>query len=77
MYKKGTDINIKIGDITINYCDLGEGLLPIIFIHGFPFDKSCWQPQLDYLQQFDRIITYDIRGFGKSTHNHEKITITL
>ncbi|HET8964312.1 MAG TPA: alpha/beta hydrolase, partial [Chitinophagales bacterium] len=72
MYKKGTDITIKIGDIAVSYSDFGEGILPIIFIHGFPFDKSSWQPQLDYLQQFDRIITYDIRGFGKSTRNHEK-----
>lgn len=77
MLKQGTDINIKIDDITINYNDLGEGKLPIIFIHGFPFDKSSWQPQLDYLQQYDRIITYDLRGYGKSTLNQEKISITL
>ena len=32
MLKQGTDINIKIDDITINYNDLGEGKLPIIFI---------------------------------------------
>jgi pimeloyl-ACP methyl ester carboxylesterase len=77
MYKKGTDISIKVNDITINYDDLGEGKLPIIFIHGFPFDKSSWQPQLNHLSHYDRVITYDIRGFGKSTHNHEKISFQL
>lgn len=77
MLKQGTDINIKIDDITINYNDLGEGKLPIIFIHGFPFDKSSWQPQLDYLRQYDRIITYDLRGYGNSTLNQEKISITM
>ncbi len=77
MYKTGTDINIKVADITVNYSDLGKNKLPIIFIHGFPFDKSSWQPQIDYLSQFERIITYDIRGFGKSTRNQEKITIEL
>ena len=77
MFKQGIDINIKIGDITINYEDQGEGKLPIIFIHGFPFDKSSWQPQLDHLSHYQRVITYDIRGFGKSTHNDEKISVQL
>lgn len=77
MFKQGIDINIKIGDITINYDDQGEGKLPIIFIHGFPFDKSSWQPQLDHLSHYQRVITYDIRGFGKSTHNDEKISVQL
>jgi 3-oxoadipate enol-lactonase len=77
MYKKGTDISIKIDDIIISYNDLGEGKLPILFIHGFPFDKSCWHLQADHLQSTHRVITYDIRGFGKSTINDEKISISL
>jgi 3-oxoadipate enol-lactonase len=77
MYKKGTDISIKIDGIIINYNDLGEGKLPILFIHGFPFDKSSWQLQLDHLQGSHRVISYDIRGFGKSTVNDEKISISL
>jgi 3-oxoadipate enol-lactonase len=77
MYKKGTDISIKIDDLIISYNDLGEGSLPIIFIHGFPFDKSSWQPQLDHLQGSHRVISYDMRGFGKSTVNDEKVTVSL
>lgn len=77
MYQKGTDIQIKVDDITINYNDLGAGKLPIIFIHGFPFDQSSWNLQLNYLSSFTRVITYDIRGFGKSTTSDEKISISL
>ena len=77
MYQKGTDIQIKVKDITVNYNDQGEGKLPIIFIHGFPFDQSSWKLQQDYLSQYNRVITYDIRGFGKSTHSLEKISIPL
>ncbi len=77
MYQKGTDIQIKVNDITLNYDDLGEGKLPIIFIHGFPFDKSSWKLQQNYLSQYTRVITYDIRGFGKSTPGEEKISISL
>ncbi len=77
MYKKGTNISIKIDDTIISYNDLGESKLPILFIHGFPFDKTSWQPQLDYLQNSHRVITYDIRGFGQSTASDEKISISL
>ncbi|MDQ3073531.1 MAG: alpha/beta hydrolase [Bacteroidota bacterium] len=40
--------------------------LPIIFIHGFPFDHSMWEPQLNALPDKYYYIAYDIRGFGKS-----------
>jgi pimeloyl-ACP methyl ester carboxylesterase len=60
-------MQITVNDITINYEDKGKGNIPIIFIHGFPFNKSMWQPQLDYFMKENRVITYDIRGFGQST----------
>ena len=53
------------------------GHLPILFIHGFPFDKSMWQPQLDFFKSRHRVIAYDIRGFGKSTAGIEKVSISL
>jgi len=40
---------------------------PIIFLHGFSFDHRMWQPQVEYLSKQYKIITYDMRGFGKST----------
>lgn len=77
MYQKGNDIQIKVNGITVNYNDMGESKLPIIFIHGFPFDQSSWKLQQDYLQHHCRVITYDIRGFGKSTHTDETLSINL
>lgn len=74
---QGNDIKIKANDISICYDDLGEGDIPIIFIHGFPFNKSTWQPQIDFLKPTNRIIAYDIRGFGESTANNEKVSISL
>lgn len=73
----GTDITIRINDITTCYDDLGKGQTPIILIHGFPLNKSSWQPQIDYLKKSHRVITYDIRGFGKSTVGKEKLSIGL
>ena len=40
---------------------------PIVFIHGFPFNREMWQPQVEFLEKSYRVITYDLRGHGKST----------
>ena len=74
---KGTNLNIQLQDIILNYDDLGEGKLPIIFIHGFPFDKSMWQPQMDYFSKINRVISFDIRGFGKSSSGNTKGSMSL
>ena len=39
---------------------------PIIFVHGFSLDSRMWQPQVDYFAKTNQVITYDMRGFGKS-----------
>ena len=44
--------------------DSGNGT-PIIFIHGYPFDRSMWSEQIDSLKlQGYRAIAPDLRGFG-------------
>ncbi len=48
IHKSGTGLSVKSGDINVSYDDLGEGSIPIIFIHGFPFDRTMWQPQLNF-----------------------------
>lgn len=39
---------------------------PIIFVHGFSLDSRMWQPQVEYFTKTNQVITYDMRGFGKS-----------
>ena len=72
-----TECNITINDVSISYNDYGTGIMPIIFLHGFPFDKTSWQPQMESLKQTHRVIAYDIRGFGKSTAGKSAPTIRL
>jgi 3-oxoadipate enol-lactonase len=36
----------------------------VVFVHGFPFDGSMWQPQLDALPDGWRGLAPDLRGFG-------------
>lgn len=71
------DQYINLNGITVCYDDLGMGTIPVLFIHGFPFDKSSWQPQMEFLKKTNRVIAYDIRGFGKSTAGNEIASIDL
>src|SRR5262245_62660434 len=57
---------VTIGDVTIGYDDFGRGD-PVVFVHGHPFDRSMWQPQIDAFADRHRIVAADLRGFGQST----------
>jgi non-heme chloroperoxidase len=62
--KVGTE---KSADIELHYTDRGTGK-PIVLIHGYPLDGSSWERQERVLlAQGYRVITYDRRGFGKSS----------
>lgn len=75
---KNRHINtVDIEGITLSFDDFGKGEIPIIFIHGFPFDKSSWQPQMAFLKKTHRVIAYDIRGFGASITNDEQESMDL
>jgi non-heme chloroperoxidase len=54
-------------DIQINYRDHGSGR-PIVLIHGYPLDGNSWERQERVLLPAGyRVITYDRRGFGRSS----------
>jgi non-heme chloroperoxidase len=53
--------------IELHYEDHGSGQ-PIVLIHGYPLDGASWEKQERVLLQSGyRVITYDRRGFGKSS----------
>jgi len=52
--------------IDLSYVDRGTGV-PIVLLHGFPLDHRMWQPQIDTLSDSFRVVSPDLRGFGKST----------
>lgn len=37
---------------------------PILFLHGFPFNASIWEPQIEYWQNKRTVLTPDLRGHG-------------
>src|SRR4051812_10759457 len=44
----------------------GAGGTPIVLLHGFPLDARVWKSQREELSKNHRVITPDLRGFGKS-----------
>ena len=55
-------------DIDIYYEDHGSGQ-PVVLIHGFPLNGDSWERQIPILLDAGyRVIYYDRRGFGKSSH---------
>jgi 3-oxoadipate enol-lactonase len=62
--KKGI-MKAVINEISLGYTDQGKGT-PLVFIHAFPLSKAMWQPQVDALTEFYRVITLDLRGHGES-----------
>jgi len=53
--------------IEIHYRDHGSGR-PIVLIHGYPLDGNSWERQERVLLAAGyRVITYDRRGFGRSS----------
>ncbi|HET7286410.1 MAG TPA: alpha/beta hydrolase, partial [Pyrinomonadaceae bacterium] len=56
---------IKLNDIQIAYTDAGIGR-PVVLIHGYPFNRSLWNEQVEALSSTCRVIAPDLRGFGES-----------
>ena len=55
------------GPVELYYEDHGSGP-PVIMIHGYPLSGRAWDKQLPALLGTGyRVITYDRRGFGKSS----------
>jgi non-heme chloroperoxidase len=55
------------GNIDLYYEDHGAGT-PVVLIHGYPLSGASWERQVPVLlASGHRVITYDRRGFGKSS----------
>ena len=50
---------------TLHYEEAGHGT-PVVLLHGFPLDSRVWAKQREALGDRFRVITPDLRGFGKS-----------
>ncbi|WP_455358513.1 alpha/beta fold hydrolase [Streptomyces sp. SYSU K21746] len=60
-----------IGSRTFGYDDTGRGDArsgdPLVLVHGHPFDRTMWTPQLAAFGETHRVIAPDLRGYGTSS----------
>lgn len=71
---------IRIEDISLSYYikkATEAETRTIIFIHGFPFNKNSWRPQLESLEDHITGIAVDVRGHGLSTSGHGFFSIDV
>ncbi|MET7286657.1 alpha/beta hydrolase [Streptomyces sp. NPDC005573] len=52
----------------LSYADKGpvSGRLPLVLVHGHPFDRTMWDPQIAEFSAGRRVIAPDLRGYGAS-----------
>lgn len=58
-------LSADVNGITVGYTDRGSGA-PLVLVHGHPFDRTMWAPQVDAFSATHRVIVPDLRGYGES-----------
>jgi 3-oxoadipate enol-lactonase len=56
----------------ISYDDVGSGNA-VLFVHGHPFNRTMWAPQVQSLRWKYRTIVPDLRGYGESSCGSETV----
>jgi pimeloyl-ACP methyl ester carboxylesterase len=64
----------RVRGFEMGYDDDGHGL-PVLLLHGFPFNRSMWSEQAAALSHHYRIIAPDLRGFGQSSGDTDSLTM--
>ena len=44
----------------------GASSPPLVLVHGHPFDRTMWAPQIETFSATRRVIAPDLRGYGAS-----------
>jgi 3-oxoadipate enol-lactonase len=56
----------KVNQLNIAYEISGTGV-PLVLVHGHPFDHTMWAPQVKAFSTSYQVITPELRGYGKSS----------
>lgn len=62
---------VETNEIETYYESHGEGQ-PIVLVHGAWVDRRMWDSQVEALSQEYRVITYDLRGHGRTSPSAER-----
>ena len=65
----------NIDNARLYFEEIGEGE-PVILIHGHSLDHKMWNDQFFELAKTNRVIRYDLRGYGYSSPQQESVQFT-
>lgn len=63
-----TSSTLVLPGVRLHYEVSGEGP-PLVLVHGSAVDGSTWDAVVPHLAKHHRVITYDRRGYGLSSHS--------
>lgn len=67
--------DIAINQARIHYEITGDGPQTIVFIHGLLLASESWEKQRDFFSRTHRVVTFDLRGQGRSEHTRERLDL--
>jgi 3-oxoadipate enol-lactonase len=73
---KGKIMKVQINGISVNTFG-DDKKQPVIFIHGFPYDHTMWEDQIELLKETYFCVAYDVRGLGESAVGDGQYTMEL
>lgn len=68
----------QLNGVDIAYEDTGVGEDVLLFVHGHPFDRTMWSPQIQHFSRNGwRVLAPDLRGFGQSSAAHGQMKLEI
>lgn len=65
----------RVRGIELAYEVSGAGGVPVVLLHGFPFNRTLWREQVEALRERYTVITVDLRGHGETPATHAPATM--
>jgi pimeloyl-ACP methyl ester carboxylesterase len=56
----------SVNGLHIHYDVAGDAARHLILVHAYPLHSASWAPQVAALSKDRTVVTYDVRGFGRS-----------
>ncbi|MEJ2599486.1 MAG: alpha/beta fold hydrolase [Anaerolineales bacterium] len=56
---------VTVDQLSLAYDEHGSGI-PVLWVHGYPLNRTLWKPQLEGLADIAHGLALDLRGHGES-----------
>ena len=66
----------RVNNVDLYYEITGQGP-PLLFIHGLGSSTRDWENQVPFFSQRFQVITFDVRGHGRSDKPHGRYSISM